>query len=225
MSGHTHVQAHYFIGSDRGFDGPGQHHHFNSICVRGAGYRGPLDEVQVPSCMAADGCEQGYSFVTFDGNKYDIEYKAARRPADHQMNIFLPMMVAAGAPATPIQVNVFAGSPRSTVELRLDDRPPVRLASAFIPDPAMVETMRLQHTNKPWMGPKYKETSPKKSHHVWQGELPGGLPLGTHIAQVSTTDMFGKTYTAQRVFRVVDRLPANMKAPPTNEPDATPEES
>ena len=37
ISGHTHIQRHLFFGKDAGFDGPGEHHHFNSICVRGPG--------------------------------------------------------------------------------------------------------------------------------------------------------------------------------------------
>ena len=48
----------------------------------------------------------------------------------------------------------------------------------------------------------WKMDEPEVSRHSWQGSLPKNLDPGTHRLTVRTTDQFGQTYTAHRLFRV-----------------------
>ena len=122
MSGHTHIQRHSFLSADHGFAGPGTHHHFNSICVRGDGYRGMFDELRIPTCQACDGTPNGYSYITFTKTSYSIRYKPSRQAADYQMNVFVAARVKAKQLAeTIVQANVFAGSEKSIVRMRVNE--------------------------------------------------------------------------------------------------------
>jgi hypothetical protein len=40
------------------------------------------------------------------------------------------------------------------------------------------------------------------STHIWVASLPADLPVGSHLVEVETTDMFGQCYTGYRIFRV-----------------------
>ena len=92
----------------------GTHEHVTGA-VCGGWWTGPI---------CADGTPNGYAVATFEGHDYALRYKAARRPADYQMNIDAPDRVRAGSAAErEILVNVFAGSERSRVELRLTGSP------------------------------------------------------------------------------------------------------
>ena len=101
------------------------HHHFVAPTACGSWWSGSPDESGIPHATMSDGCPNGYCFVDFDGEDYAIRFKAARRPAEHQMSIVAPEAVAADrAAAAEVLVNVFIGSPRQRVEFRLGDASP-----------------------------------------------------------------------------------------------------
>jgi hypothetical protein len=203
ISGHTHEQAHLFLEKRHGWEGPEAHHHLINATVSGSWWCGTFDEVGIPHATMNDGAPNGYSIITFDGNRYSIRFKAARRPDDYQMNIYLPDDIAQGAAAeTEVLVNVFAGSARSTVEMRFGSE------GAWIPleqtrgiDPECLR-MHLQNEflNEEVFG--WKMDYPSKTNHLWKGPLPANPSVGTHLISVRTTDMFGQTYTAHRVVRI-----------------------
>jgi hypothetical protein len=205
ISGHTHIQRHLFFGKDAGFSGPGVHHHFNTICVRGAGYRGMFDELQIPSCQAEDGVPAGYSYISFKKTDYTIRYKPSRHPADHQMNVFVPALVKSNAVSnTKIVANIFASSERSTARMRINSGP--WLPMAFTPqrDPSISWVLQQEKKPESWLGSKYNpEDTPTVAYHMWEATLPDGLKLGTHALEVQTTDMFGQQDSKATFFRVL----------------------
>jgi hypothetical protein len=141
--------------------------------------------------------------VTFDGTEYSIEFKAAGRPADYQMNIYAPDAIAKPSlPETPLLVNVFAGSEKSVTEFRINDGEWTKMEWAPQPDPAYVERKEMEDPLPESLGRDLPE--PKDARHIWQAHFPADLPMGTHLITVRTTDMFGQTYEAERVFRVTD---------------------
>lgn len=198
ISGHTHYQEHRFITREDGWQGREPHHHVVNVTVSGSWWSGSPDERGIPHALMSDGAPNGYSILTFDGRKYDIEFKAASRPADYQMNIYAPESVLeAEAKGTEILVNVFAGSERSKVEMR------VGKGSAWVPlknvrraDPAFARLKELEAGTPP--PPGRRLPGARNTPHLWQGALPDGLRPGAHEIEVRTTDMFGKTYTASR---------------------------
>jgi len=225
LSAHTHNQWHEFVGPDKGWKQATPHHHLNHGAACGCWWGGYFDEVSIPHAMMMDGVPNGYSFITFNGSKYNVEYRVARRSPSYQMNIFTPEAVTAGeAPKTDVIANVFAGSSRSTVEMKVDEgawRPMTQFHGS---DPyylqlmdrqglfikKMAEIEKVQTVDDAFIGKLRKEFMPvfrglaklDETGHLWKLTLPGGLSTGLHTVHVRTTDMFGHAYGANRVFRV-----------------------
>lgn len=202
VSGHTHYQEHRFLTKEDGWQGPEPHHHVINVTVSGSWWSGTPDERGIPHTTMRDGAPNGHSIFTFDGTKYSIEYKAARRPADHQMNIYAPEEIAAeDAAKTEVLVNVFAGSERSKVAMRLGESSPwITMQKVSREDPDYLAMKAREMEKNPPPGRKLPEII--KSPHLWQAILPASPPRGAHLIHVRTTDMFGKTYTDRRVIRV-----------------------
>ena len=203
-----------------GWKGPEPHHLFVAATVSGSWWCGSFDERGIPHATMNDGAPNGYSILTFDGPKYSIEFKAASRSADYQMNIYLADDVSRSAlTETEVLTNIFAGSKRSTVEMRVGAEGswlPMEYTEVIDP-----ECLRM-HEQSPYLdmesdGRKldtvfgWKMDYPSKSRHMWKATLPEDLTTGTHTLTVRTTDQFGKTHEGKRVFRV--REQENMPAP------------
>ncbi len=204
ISGHTHIQKHSFHGPESGFSGPGLHHHFNTICVRGEGYRGMFDELRIPTCQARDGTPNGYSFITFTKDSYKIRYKPSRGPDDYQMNIFVsPRIRLSRLKKEMIRANIFAGSPKSKIRMRVNDGHWLPMELTSQPDPSMSWVFATQKSNKPWLGSFYLLESVPDSHHIWQAPMPATLSVGTHTVEVESTDIFGQVDRAVTLFRVM----------------------
>jgi hypothetical protein len=202
ISGHTHTQRHVFVGPQEGWNGAAPHHHLINVTACGSWWSGEPDEVGLPHTTMRDGAPNGYSVITFDGPRYSIEFKAARRPATYQMNIMAPEDVAAEQAAeTEVLVNVFAGSERSTVEMRLGEQGPwVALERVEREDPSYVAMKEAEGDGKGLHGRKLPKVV--KSYHLWRALLPANPPTGMHLIHVRTKDMFGHVYTDQRALRV-----------------------
>lgn len=202
ISGHTHYQDHRFVTADDGWQQEKPHHHAVNVTVSGSWWGGATDEWGIPHTQMRDGAPNGYSVMRIDGTRYTLEFKAARRPAGQQMSIFSPEEIAmADAPDTSVYANVFAGSDRSTVEMRFGG------AGAWAPmarvreeDPYYMAIKALEKGENPPNGRKLPEAI--KSPHLWKAPLPALPPAGTHVIEVRTTDMFGQVYTDSRTIRV-----------------------
>ena len=202
VAAHTHSQRHEFISREDGWRGAKPHHHFVNVTVCGSWWGGAPDEYGIPHALTSDGVPNGYSIITFDGHEASIVYQAARRSPDYQMNIFAPYEIrSADAATTEVVVNVFAGSSKSTVEMRFGSAgrwTPLR--HELRPDPYLE---RLKALEKVEPKPAGRELpNPDKSTHIWTTKLPPNPPVGVHFISVRTTDMYGQTYTAQRVIQV-----------------------
>ncbi len=205
ISGHTHWQAHFFLDEEDGWRGAEPHHHVVNVTVCGSWWSGEPDEYGIPHTMMADGAPNGYSIITFDGQSAVVDFKAARRPADYQMHVEAPEVVASGSgEVVPVHVNVFGGSDRSKVEMRIGDEGEwVQLEKVLEPDPYFLrlktaETNTVSLVGRPLPGVK-------NSNHLWKGILPQGLPVGTHRIWVRSEDMYGRVMNGSRVIRVEKR--------------------
>jgi len=202
LAAHTHQQAHHFIGPDRGWNGADAHHHLVHATVCGSWWAGAKDDAGIPHATMADGAPNGYSIITFDENEYSIRFKAANEDADHQMNIYAPPAIAASdAAETPVVVNVFAGSERSTVEMRFGEKGEWRkMKLTRMKDPEYIRIAEAEAQ----LPPGYGRTLPKASNssHIWTLNLPPNPSTGTNIIHVRTTDMFGQEYDEKRAIVV-----------------------
>lgn len=203
MAAHWHQNHHFFLDGEHGWHSTEPHHHWVSVTVCGSWWAGAKDERGIPHATMQDGGPNGYSYLTFDGTDYGIEFKAAGRPADYQMNIYAPDAIAQGKlTETPLLVNVFAGSEKSVTEFRINDGEWTKMAWAPQPDPAYVERKKIEDPLPNSVGRDLPD--PKAARHMWQAAFPADLPVGTHVITVKTTDMFGQTYESERVIRVIE---------------------
>lgn len=226
LSAHTHLQRDDFLGTDHGWHGDEPHHHHNHATTSGSWWQGTLDEIGIPHTTMRDGAPNGYGIFTFSGNQYAIRFKAARRPVDYQMNIWAPWEVPQTETAkTDVLVNIFGGTKRSKVEMRLGTDGKWQ-SMTYMPqkDPyfqalkkqdetyhieqkihsAIRDSMQLllkEETELPDRGKRLLYGVPK-STHIWQAKLPENTRKGTHVIYVRTTDMYGQTFTGRRIIRV-----------------------
>jgi hypothetical protein len=198
-SAHTHTQEHKFIKKE---DGRPAHHHMIAVTVCGSWWSGAPDENGIPHTTMRCGAPNGYTIVTFDGNEYSMEFKAARRPAEHQMNIYAPEVVdSESAGNTEVIANIFAGSEKSLVEMKFGQAGAwMKMYKENRKDPYFAAMKELEKSDNPPPGRKLPGLP--DSAHTWVGRLPGNPPAGTHLIHVRTTDMFGRTYEDQRIIRV-----------------------
>ncbi len=202
FSAHTHKQAHRFFGADTGWKGRNPHHHVNAVAACGSWWRGAPNPVGIPHTTQRDGTPNGYLWLEVNRNRYNIRYQAARRPADYQMNIYLPDEVErAKTGETPVLVNFFFGSEKCIVEMSLNDTNQwTRLTQVTdTPDPAYAEMKRLEQEFKL---PGLTLPGVDTAVHLWRGTLPANLPRGTHVLHIRVRDMFGNEHRDRRIFMV-----------------------
>ncbi len=212
LAAHTHFQENQFFGPARGFHSENPHHQLIVATTSGSWWLGAADEIGIPHATMRCGAPNGYSIVQFDKNRYTVRFKAARRPPDYQMNIFAPDSVsAAEAGDTKVIANVFAGSERSRVELRLggpllegkdagDGGPWFPMSREPHPDPAYVEAVERDQLRNP--RPRFFLPPPMPSPHLWVGTLPAHPSPGTHAIVVRSEDMYGQIFVARRLIRI-----------------------
>ncbi len=211
ISGHTHTLANIFVDESNGWKGTNPHHHFINGTVSGSWWCGMKDELGIPHATMNDGAPNGYAIISFKGSEYNIRFKGARRPADYQMNIYLPNDISVDElDITKVLVNVFNGSEKSTMEMQIDHSGAwLPLEQVIARDPANLAMHKLGPYLEADLEGKameevfgWKMDYPSLSNHFWQGDLTNSLNNGTHLVTIRTIDMFGNTYLAHRVFRV-----------------------
>jgi len=210
FAAHTHFLKHHFIGKDDGWNGKEPHHHLVNVTVCGSWWRGSTDELGIPHATMSDGGANGYSILSLDKNSYKLEYRAARRPASHQMSIYLPDEIPADQiSSTTMVVNVFNGSKRSKVEYRLVPEGAWTVMERFDGiDPFFADMKKLEASMMPAEKGKVPPgvrplPEPSTTDHLWKSSLPADLPVGTSLIEVKTTDMHGQIYTDTRSIRVL----------------------
>jgi hypothetical protein len=198
VSAHTHYQEHKFIKKEDGWQGAQPHHHVINVTVCGSWWQGSPDELGIPNATMRDGAPNGYSIFSFDGHNYSIEYRAARRPSDYQMNIYVSESVKSNAREL-VGVNFFSGNEKSVLEMCVDDGAWLPLTRTPKQDP---EFAKAYERDRGLTAPYRPLPAPIASPHYWEAPLPAALPTGSHRLTVRARDMFGQVYTAHRLLRV-----------------------
>ena len=201
IAAHQHYHQHMFFDQAQGWRGPQPHHHIINVTVCGSWWSGIKDERGIPHATMSDGAPNGYSVLSFDGNKYSLEFVGAGNDRGRQMRIHLPDEVSAKQ-KTRFHVNVFDGSSRSKVAFSLNGVDWAECQQVAEPDPLFQSLWEAEQTQQ--LPPKPKLTKPTISSHLWAAELPLGLTSGTHLLRIRTEDMHGKSFTDERSFRVVE---------------------
>jgi hypothetical protein len=197
VTAHWHIQMHSFFERE----GMRPIHELVQATVCGSWWLGAPDPFGLPHTTMRDGAPSGYSLLRIDGNEYAIDFLPLGLPAGNQMHVELPPFLAAEeAAGHEVLINVYAGSERSTVELRVDDgpwHPALRLEERISPRYAeiLAREESLRHVRR-------RLPDPVPSPHLWRAALPSSLTSGPHELEVRTTDMFGREHRTTRTFVV-----------------------
>jgi len=129
------------------------------------------------------------------------------------MNIYAPNKVALSSiDTTKVLVNVFAGSEKSLVEMKVGKNGKwQKMKKVRVVDP---ENVRM-HALTPILVQKYNGVAienilgwtmdrPHVSTHIWESMLPNDLSVGAYTIKVRTTDMFGQKWEANRIIYVIE---------------------
>ena len=202
LSAHTHINAHGFLDESLGWPGRTPHHHMNVVTTCGSWWTGAPDEEGIPHTTMRDGAPNGWVLLSIDGHDYTSRFQAARRPADYQMTIYAPNEVFTGEVGrTEVIANVFDGSTRSKVQMRVDGCAWAKMKQEPREDPFYVAMKQAEGSETPPNGKKLPK--PIKSPHIWVGKLPAGLKAGVYEIEVRTVDQYGHEYRGRRLIRVV----------------------
>jgi hypothetical protein len=178
-------------------------------------------EKDVPHTMMRDGTPNGYSFITFKGTEYVIDWQVAGSREDHRMNIHVPRgIVTNSADTTLLTVNFFNGSEQSKLSYRvrgLSDWKPMQQVDKADPYFELLgkrwekfekidfkaqwnaDTTVEVHKFRSWNLPK-----PEKSTHLWEANIGTNWSAGRHVIEVKAEDRYGRTFTAYHMMRVVE---------------------
>jgi len=222
ISAHTHVHNNAFFHQDTtDWLQAKPHHHFNVGTTSGSWWNGMRNEVDVPHTMMRDGTPNGYSFITFNGTEYVIDWKVAGSPADHQMNIHLPREVVANEPDTVLlTVNFFNGSEQSILEYRIKGASEWKeMVKVDKYDPYYVKIdQRWKNFDKIGLRAKWEETfgpdeippgspmpAPRVSTHLWEANIGSDFSAGRHVIEVRAKDRYGRVFTDYTTYRVIKK--------------------
>jgi hypothetical protein len=221
ISAHTHVHDNrFFHHGSSDWQQPTPHHHFNVGTASGSWWTGMRNETNVPHTMMRDGTPNGYSFISFNGTEYIIDWKVAGSPDDHHMNIHIPRgIVAKSAETTLLTVNFFNGSEQSTLEYRikgLTDWKQMEKVDKYDPYYLIID-QRWKNLKKLEIKEQWEADStmadekfigwymprPKKSTHLWEANIGTDWPVGRLVIEVKAKDRYGRTFTAYQTMRVI----------------------
>ncbi len=202
ISGHTHSHNHHFFTEDEGWPNKGFHHHYNPGATSGSVYKGPMDSYGTPSSIMRDGTPKGYAFLNISGNTYEYEFVPSG-DNNAKMSIHIPKIV----PQTKkyrgeLVVNFYQGSPRDTVEYRVDHGEWTQLPLTPRFDKFLQDLdYEWDHAEElPW---GIRLATPLPSSHIWSAQMPSNFTLGEHTLQVRATDWLDRMYTSEASFIIV----------------------
>lgn len=202
LSAHTHIQKQDFFGKEEGWLQEKPHHHYNVGTTSGDWYSGKLNEDGIPVSTMRDGTPKGYAVINFEGNNYTVDYRVVGKPKDYKMEIFSPKVVAKDQNTKAgIYVNFFMGSEDDKVEYKIDDGPwkPMNLVDE--PDPSYVKQVYEWDLAEELL-PGRRPSNAVPSQHLWRGAIPTRLDEGWHNIEVKVKDMFGRTFTQTKSYRI-----------------------
>lgn len=197
VTAHWHIQRNSWLERD----GRPPVHHLVQATACGSWWLGAPDEYGIPHTTMRDGAPNGYSLLRIDSSGYVIDFVPLGRPPEEQMHVTLPpLLTEEQAGGHEVWVNVYAGSPRSTVDFRLDGGPwqPARLTSGVVAPRyrAILDRERaLDHARR-----RLPDAVP--CPHLWKASLPRAVEAGSHRLEVRSIDHFGREHRAVRTFLV-----------------------
>lgn len=206
LSAHTHMQQFHFFDADENWPRVEPHVHYNVGTTSGDWWSGVPDDRGIPPTTMRDGTPNGYAKLHIEGNSYRIDYKAANYPEDYRMSIWGPKVVPqASWHGAQLFVNYFLGNQYTKLSYRVKgtDMEWHSMSRVEQQDPH-ISLLRQKWDSSEKLLKGKRPSNPVASTHLWSTGVPNDLPLGMHTIQIRVTDMFGRTYTEEFSYEVVE---------------------
>ncbi len=202
LSAHTHIQKQDFFTKADGWKQEKPHHSYNAGTTSGDWYKGKPDAAGIPASTMRDGTPRGYAFLHIKGNKYEIDYKVAGQAKEYQIEVFAPKVVEQGkGTSAGIYANFFMGSENDDVVFRVDKGEWKKMKFTPEFDPVYLHSLQeWDYADEVLEGRRPSNAVP--STHLWRANIPVKLAPGNHIIEVKATDMFGRSFTQERTYRI-----------------------
>ena len=221
ISAHSHTQNNTFFhqGSSH-WMGEVPHHHFNVGTTSGNWWNGLRDENDIPLNMMRDGTPNGYSFITFNGTNYIIDWKVSGKPDDYRMNIHTQRGIKVDSSSSAlVTVNFFNGSEQSELSFRvLGETEWKKMEKVSTKDPfysliyERFENFNSLKIKEMWQKDPELKNKPyplikrmyeaNNSTHLWQSNIGKSLPEGIHIIEVNAKDRYGRLFKDYHSIRI-----------------------
>ena len=171
LAAHTHRHYHQFVGKEQGFPGDEPLHTISVGTSCGAWWTGAPNEYGIPHAMMTDGTPNGYAFLHLNEKDWKLEWRAAGKPADFQMQIAMPEVVSIDSKEKiKVTANIFNALPDAEVKMRIGEngewtdmkqssqRDPIRLAE-------------IERENQIDAAPWRKMGGAAITNHIWEADL------------------------------------------------------
>ena len=221
ISAHSHTQNNTFFHQESShWMGEVPHHHFNVGTTSGNWWNGLRDENDIPLNMMRDGTPNGYSFITFNGTNYIIDWKVSGKPDDYRMNIHTQRGIKVDSSSSAlVTVNFFNGSEQSELSFRvLGETEWKKMEKVSTKDPfysliyERFENFNSLKIKEMWQKDPELKNKPyplikrmyeaNNSTHLWQSNIGKNLPEGIHIIEVKAKDRYGRLFKDYHSIRV-----------------------
>lgn len=178
--------------------------YYNVGTTSGDWWSGTPDERGIPPTIMRDGTPNGYATLTFKGNDYVFDYKAAGAEADYRMSMWGPKVVPQYSwHGAELYVNYFLGSDSTRVHYRLKgEKEWSRMNRATEQDPNIAQLRQKWDTAAKVLSGK-RPSNPAASTHLWKMRVPNNLALGEQTIEIRVTDMFGRHFFDDFTYEVV----------------------
>lgn len=203
MSAHTHFQEQIYYTEKHGWFGKQPLHEYNAGTTSGDWYSGSTANKAFPDGTMRDGTPRGYAYLNIKQNTYDIQYQVMGKPADYQIEIYAPKVIAQNKRTSAlIYANFFMGHKTDLVEFRVGDGKWKKMEYTESADPNYMKSL-MDWDASETVVPGRRPSNALLSTHLWSAGIPFKLDAGEHIIEVRATDRYGKQHTAKKTYRVV----------------------
>ena len=205
LSGHTHIQRHYYFDKEDGWNNADPHHHYNVGTSSGDWWSGEYRDNGTPDATMRDGTPQGYNILRFKGNTYAYDYKVVGEHEDFKMLIYGPKAVPLNQRFRgEFYVNFFQGSENDTVEFSVNGGEWRTMRYAVEQDPH-VSAMRYRWDHAETLPKGTRPSNPVNCYHLWKARVPTNVPAGENTIHVRVKDKLGRVYESSWKFEAVER--------------------
>jgi hypothetical protein len=164
-------------------------------------WSGAPDEYGIPHTMMSDGTPNCYTILHINGNKWKLEWKEPRRPADLQMHIDAPEVIYSDSSnIIKVIANIYNALPSADVKVRIGkDGDWVNMERTLVTDPVRSAEMERERRlgEVPWQNMGGNSVS----EHIWVCEQEVNLDPGVYVINIKSNDEWWE-YEGRRLLYV-----------------------